>query len=185
MHRNALDAGLERLTLRDNWGQIRPGICAFVEPAPVLGIALMCCSSWPSRTTESGVSRWLATAVAIALVLGLTMAAISAAHAQTPSPTPTPAPSPTPIPTPTMINSDVSSGAAVANLGSSFLERLGNQATGGFNRVSRTNPGGGGALEAAEGPQFRAWGEAYGISATTGAQGFFVGDRRQTWNGAA
>ena len=84
-----------------------------------------------------------------------------------------------------MINSDVSSGAAVANLGSSFLERLGNQATGGFNRVLRTNPGGGGASEAAEGPQFRAWGEAYGISATTGAQGFFVGDRRQTWGGVA
>jgi uncharacterized protein with beta-barrel porin domain len=84
-----------------------------------------------------------------------------------------------------MINSDVSSGAAVANLGSNFLERLGNQATGGFNRNSRTNPGGGGASEAAEGPQFRAWGEAYGISATTGAQGFFVGDRRQTWGGVA
>ena len=84
-----------------------------------------------------------------------------------------------------MINSDVSSGAAVANLGSSFLERPGNQATGGFNRVSRTNPGGGGASGAAEGPQFRAWGEAYGISATTGTQGFFVGDRRQTWGGVA
>ncbi len=85
-----------------------------------------------------------------------------------------------------MINSDVSSGATVANLGSSsFLERLGNQATSGFNRVLRTDPGGGDASEAAEGPQFRAWGEAYGISATTGAQGFFVGDRRQTWGGVA
>ena len=147
----------------------------------------MSCSSRPSRTTETGVGRWLATAVAIAFVLGLTMAAMPAAHAQTPSPTPTPTPtpSPTPIPTPTMINSDVSSGATVANLGSSFLERLGNQATGGFNRILRTNPGGGGASEAAEGPQFRAWGEAYGISATTGAQGFFVGDHRQTWGGVA
>jgi uncharacterized protein with beta-barrel porin domain len=84
-----------------------------------------------------------------------------------------------------MINSDASSGAAVANLGSSFLERLGDQATGGFNRIARTNPGGGGASEAAEGSQFRAWGEAYGISATTGAQGFYVGDRRQTWGGVA
>ena len=147
----------------------------------------MCCASRPSRTTETGVGRWLATAVAIALVLGLTMAAIPAAHAQTPSPTPTPTPtpSPTPIPTPTMINSDVSSGATAANLGSSFLERLGNQASGGFNRISRSNPGGGGASEAAEGPRFHAWGEAYGISATTGAQGFYVGDRRQTWGGVA
>jgi hypothetical protein len=39
MRRNAPDAGRERLTLRDNWGQIRLGIFAFVEPAPVLGIA--------------------------------------------------------------------------------------------------------------------------------------------------
>jgi uncharacterized protein with beta-barrel porin domain len=149
----------------------------------------MCCSSRPSRTTETGVSRWRATAVAIAFVLGLMVAAIPTAHAQTPSPTPTPTPtptpSPTPIPAPTMINSDVSSGAAVANLGSSFLERLGNQASGGFNRISRSNPGGGGASEAAEAPQFRAWGEAYGISATTGPLGFFVGDHRQTWGGVA
>ncbi|MGB6396199.1 MAG: autotransporter outer membrane beta-barrel domain-containing protein [Bradyrhizobium sp.] len=147
----------------------------------------MCGSSRPSRTTETGVGRWLATAVAIALVLGLTMAAIPAAHAQTPSPTPTPTPtpSPTPIPTPTMINSDVSSAATVANLGSSFLERLGNQASGGFNRISRSNPGGGGASETAEGPRYRAWGEAYGISATTGPLGFFVGDHRQTWGGVA
>jgi uncharacterized protein with beta-barrel porin domain len=84
-----------------------------------------------------------------------------------------------------MINSDVSSGATVANLGSSFLERLGNQATGGFNRNSRTNPGGGGASQAAEAPQFRAWGEAYGISATTGPLGLYVGDHRQTWGGVA
>jgi uncharacterized protein with beta-barrel porin domain len=84
-----------------------------------------------------------------------------------------------------MINSDVSSAATVANLGSSFLERLGNQASGGFNRISRSNPGGGGASETAEGPRYRAWGEAYGISATTGPLGFFVGDHRQTWGGVA
>jgi uncharacterized protein with beta-barrel porin domain len=95
-----------------------------------------------------------------------------------------PAPPP-PTPTPNEINSDVSTGATVANLGSSFLERLGDQATGGFNRNFRTNPGGGGASEAAEAPQFRAWGEAYGISATTGPLGFYVGDHRQTWGGVA
>jgi uncharacterized protein with beta-barrel porin domain len=89
------------------------------------------------------------------------------------------------MPSPTDINSDVSSGATVANLGSSFLERLGNQAAGGFNRNSRTNPGGGGASEATEDPRLRAWGEAYGISATTGAQGVYVGDHRQTWGGVA
>jgi uncharacterized protein with beta-barrel porin domain len=73
----------------------------------------------------------------------------------------------------------------VTNLGSSFLERLGNQATGGFGTAVRNNPGGGGASEATEGPRFRTWGEAYGISARTGAQADFVGDRRQTWGGVA
>ena len=35
----------------------------------------------------------------------------------------------------------VSSSAAVTNLGSNFLERLGNQSKDGFNRLQRTNPG--------------------------------------------
>ena len=34
---------------------------------------------------------------------------------------------------PTVINSTVSSGAALTNLGSNFLERLGNQSSNGFN----------------------------------------------------
>jgi uncharacterized protein with beta-barrel porin domain len=170
------------------WGKGgKPDKVLRIGPAPVLGIAWMSGSSRPSRTTETGVSRWLAKAVAIAFVLILVIGAASSAHAQSPSPgpTPTPTPSPTPIPTPTMINSDLSSGATVANLGSNFLERLGNQATGGFNYLSRTNPGGGGASEAAEGPQARAWFEGYGISATTGPLGFYVGDHRQTWGGVA
>ena len=40
-----------------------------------------------------------------------------------------------------MVNSMVSSGAALTNLGSNFLERLGNQSSNGFNRLQRTNPG--------------------------------------------
>jgi uncharacterized protein with beta-barrel porin domain len=82
-----------------------------------------------------------------------------------------------------MINSGISSGTAVLNLGSSFLERLGNQATGGFSHAWRNNPGGGGASEATEEPRFRTWGELYGISSTTAAQGDFVGDKRTTWGG--
>jgi uncharacterized protein with beta-barrel porin domain len=89
------------------------------------------------------------------------------------------------VPVPTTINSDLSVGAAVANLGSNFLERLGDQATGGFGRASRSNPGGGGASEATEAPPFRTWGEAYGISARNGPQADFVGDRRQTLGGVA
>ena len=80
---------------------------------------------------------------------------------------------------------ELSAGAAVANLGSSFLERLGDQASGGFGRASRSNPGGGGAAEALEGQPFRSWGELYGISSTTGPQGVFVGDHRTTAGGVA
>ena len=107
--------------------------------------------------------------------------------ALTPAPTPalTPAPSPTPVPTPNQINSDLSSGGEVLNLGSNFLERLGAQATGGFGSALRSNPGGGGASESAEGPRYRSWGELYGISATTGQQGDFVGDSRRTVGGVA
>ena len=65
------------------------------------------------------------------------------------------------------------------------MERLGNQATSGFGSALRENPAGGGASESAEAPRFRTWGEAYGMSARTGAQGDFVGDRRQTWGGVA
>jgi uncharacterized protein with beta-barrel porin domain len=150
----------------------------------------MCCASRPSRPRKTRIGGSLATAIAMVLVLILAnVAASSSAQAQTPSPTPTPTPrptpSPTPVPTPTAINSDLSAGAAVTNLGSNFLERLGDQATNGFGRASRNNPGGGGASEAIDEPRLRTWGEAYGISARAGAQGDFVGDHRQTWGGIA
>ncbi len=83
------------------------------------------------------------------------------------------------------MNSDASAGATVTNLGSNFLERLGNQATNGFGRASRSNPGGGGASESTDDPRFRTWEEVYGISARTRAQSDFVGDHRQTWGGVA
>ena len=146
----------------------------------------MGCSSRLSRTRETGTGRRLATAVAMVLVLVVAVvAASSSVQAQTIAPAPAPSPSPTPSPTPTSINSDLSAGSAVTNLGSNFLERLGSQASSGFGRALRTNPGGGGASEATDAPQFRTWGEAYGISARTSAQGNFVGDQRQTWGGVA
>ena len=73
----------------------------------------------------------------------------------------------------------------MTNLGSNFLERLGNQATNGFGAALRNNSGGGGASEATDTPRFRTWGEAYGISAKDGAQLDFVGDRRRTFGGVA
>ena len=84
-----------------------------------------------------------------------------------------------------MVNSYGSAGNTVTNLGSNFLERLGNQASSGARSAAAKNPGGGGASEATEAPRFRSWGEVYGISARTGAQGDFVGDRRHTWGGVA
>jgi uncharacterized protein with beta-barrel porin domain len=79
----------------------------------------------------------------------------------------------------------MSANTALLDLGSSFLRRLGNEATNGFNKAMRSNPGGGGASEDTEAPRFRTWGEAYGISARTSAIGDFVGDRRQTVGGVA
>ena len=72
-----------------------------------------------------------------------------------------------------------------ANLGSNFLERLGNQSSNGFNRLQRTNPGGGGASESTEAPRYRTWFEGYGNSTKNGAIGDFVGDSRKTWGGVA
>ena len=137
-----------------------------------------------SRAEKGGTGRALARLAAIVFVL---LAVMSAAHAQspTPTPTPTPTPSPTPSPTPTVINSTVSSGVALTNLGSSFLERMGNQSSNGFNRLQRTNPGGGGASESTEGPRYRTWFEVYGFSGKNGAVGDFVGDSRKTWGGVA
>jgi uncharacterized protein with beta-barrel porin domain len=99
--------------------------------------------------------------------------------------TPVAAPVVIPVPAPLDVNSDMSAGAAVTNLGSNFLERLGQQASYGFGSALRKNPGGGGASEATDAPVFRSWGEAYGISSTTNAQGDFAADHRQTWGGVA
>jgi uncharacterized protein with beta-barrel porin domain len=79
-----------------------------------------------------------------------------------------------------MIHSDFSAGNQALNLGSSFLERLGNQATNGFDRSLRNNPAGGGASEAAQGPRYRSWGELYGLSTRADTQGVIVGDERRT-----
>ena len=129
-------------------------------------------------------------ALACAVVLAA-VAVPTSAYAQfgsgspTPPPAPTPSASPTPVPVPTMVNSDVSSGSTALNLGSNFIERLGDRASGGLGGAERNNPGGGGAPAAAEPLRARTWGEVYGISATTSAQGDFFGDKRKTWGGTA
>jgi uncharacterized protein with beta-barrel porin domain len=139
------------------------------------------------RANESGVGMRLAGAIAMLVALAVPVISLSSpAHAQAvvvPPPPPAPPPAPTPIPG--QINSDISTGSTVLDLGSNFLERLGNQATNGFVRESRTNPGGGGASEATDSPRYRSWGELYGITSSTGPQGDYVGDKRRTVGGVA
>jgi uncharacterized protein with beta-barrel porin domain len=147
----------------------------------------MRCPWRPLRAGKTRNGRWLARAVLLGLVLGPLLGFVAAfpAHAQFAAVAPVAPPPPAPIPTPLMINSTISAGATVTNLGSNFLERLNNQSSNGFSRMLRTNPGGGGASEAAEAPRYRTWFEGYGISATNGPVGLFAGDNRKTWGGVA
>jgi uncharacterized protein with beta-barrel porin domain len=117
---------------------------------------------------------------ALLLLVGLSSEQV---HAQTQNPVPVLVATPTP--TPSIPMTDLSAGAAVIDLGSSFLERLGDQASGGFGRALRSNPAGGGASEVLDGQPFRTWGEAYGISTKTGPQANFFGDERSTSGGVA
>ncbi|MGY3452989.1 autotransporter outer membrane beta-barrel domain-containing protein [Bradyrhizobium sp. USDA 4353] len=153
----------------------------------------------PSRVRQ-GERPWAGPCLAVALIAAVaglapmprpanaaSLPSVTASPTPTPSPSPTPTPTPSPLPSPVpgAVSSDLSSGRAVLDLGSSFLERLGNQATFGGSRLQRSNPGGGGASEAAEQPRFRTWGETYGITAHASTQGDFVGDKRTTWGGVA
>jgi uncharacterized protein with beta-barrel porin domain len=150
----------------------------------------MSCPSQPSGIRQRiGLDRIrrivMPIVMAIAVVVTMAAATPAAAQSPTPTPTPTPTPSPTPVPQPTSINYGQSAGNTTLNLGSIFLERLGNQATNGFDRTFRTNPGGGGASEATSDPRYRTWFEGYGIAIRTDAQGDFVGDKRKTVGGVA
>ncbi|MET4390141.1 uncharacterized protein with beta-barrel porin domain [Bradyrhizobium sp. F1.4.3] len=141
----------------------------------------MSCPSRPSGTRQTfGPDRVRRIAAAIAMALALVVAvAATPGFAQARPPVPPPTPSPT------STNYDQSAGNSALDLGSGFLERLGNQASGGFNRAFRTNPGGGGASESVEDPRYRTWFEGYGISVRTDAQGDFAGDKRKTFGGVA
>lgn len=151
----------------------------------------MRCALQPTRIRQTiGLDRVGRIVTAITMTLAVVgMIPATSAFAQTPtptaSPTPTPTPSPTPVPVPTATNYDQSAGNSALNLGSNFLERLGNQASGGVNRAFRTNPGGGGASVSTEDPRYRTWYEGYGVSVRTDPQGDFAGDKRKTFGGVA
>ncbi|CAN5517880.1 autotransporter outer membrane beta-barrel domain-containing protein [soil metagenome] len=83
-----------------------------------------------------------------------------------------------PTPNATDNNSQLSVNASQFDIGSSFLQRLGREATSGY--AARDNSGGGGAPQSTAEPIYRTWAETYGIRAQTAAQGSFVGDKRGT-----
>jgi len=85
---------------------------------------------------------------------------------------------PPPVPHVTDNNSQLSVNASQLDIGSSFLQRLGREATYGY--AARDNSGGGGASQSTAEPLYRTWAETYGIRARTAAQGTFVGDKRGT-----
>lgn len=103
-----------------------------------------------------------------ATVAGLALCAASSASAQLAPPTPGV----------TDNNSQLSVNASQFDIGSSFLQRLGREATYGY--AARDNSGGGGASQSTAEPLYRTWAETYGIRARTAAQGTFVGDKRGT-----
>jgi uncharacterized protein with beta-barrel porin domain len=142
---------------------------------------MRCASQFSGTRQTIGLDRVrrIAAAIAMAFALLVMMSAAAPVYAQR---RPPPAP---PSPPPTAANDDQSAGNATLNHGSGVLERLGNQASNGFNRSFRTNPGGGGASASTEDPRYRTWFEGYGISVRTDAQGDFVGDKRKTFGGVA
>src|ERR1700733_6030715 len=89
-----------------------------------------------SRAMETGGAPWPGNTFFAAAALFLSLSA-QQAHAQVfvppppPPPrfAPPPPPPPPPPPSPSIPASDLSSGAAITNLGSNFLERLGEQAS--------------------------------------------------------
>ena len=102
---------------------------------------------------------------------------------------PPPAPAAAPpilLPNTTDTNSRFAATASLTDLGTNFLRRLGNHATWGTNAALGSNPAGGGASQG-NAPAFpvRFWGESYGLFSRTGAQGTFVGDKRETVGGVA
>jgi len=83
-----------------------------------------------------------------------------------------------PTPNSTDSNTQLSINAAQFDMGSSFLQRMGREATTGY--AARDHSGGGGASQSTAEPLYRTWAETYGIRARTAAQGSFVGDKRGT-----
>jgi outer membrane autotransporter protein len=103
-------------------------------------------------------------------------------------------PIPTPQSTPSLRSSvgniGVAAPSAIVDLGTNFLQKLGNEATVQWNGPPRSNnPAGGGAdlgvPATASDPRYRTWFEGYGLSSRMDAEADYAGDRRKTWGGVA
>src|SRR5436190_8613778 len=88
----------------------------------------MCCAPGQSRANGTGRRRRVLSAITVLFGLTAAVAALSSAARAASvalAPPATPAPAPAPTPSRTGIDSDLSAGATLTNLGSNFLERLG------------------------------------------------------------
>lgn len=142
----------------------------------------------PASRTNFPAGRRLQVRIVCASVAAFTLLLTNGtSHAQfVPPANNTPQPAPV-FPQVTDMNSRLAATAALTDLGTNFLRRIGNHATWGYNAALGSNPGGGGASQGTAPSTFpvRLWGEAYGLSSHTGAQGTFVGDKRKTVGGVA
>src|SRR5215211_79146 len=167
---------LVQSTLPENSRQIGTVLSTFfhLSRGSFSGTESMCCAP---RRSQRATRRRSSPSRAIIVLLGAAALSALSSQAEAASVTLIPSAAPAPMPPRTGLDSDLSAGATVVDLGSNFLERLGKGASSGFGRALRSNPDGGGASEVTDAPPYRAWGEGYGISAKTGPQLDFVGDR--------
>ena len=112
----------------------------------------MCCAPGQSRAKGTGRCRRVSSAILVLFGLTAAITAVSS-PVRAASIALAPPPAPAHIPSRTGIDSELSAGATLTNLGSNFLERLGNQATSGLGYAFRNNLGGG-ASEAMDGPRY-------------------------------
>lgn len=131
--------------------------------------------AWPAAPCRKARRCHAAGVLAIAL-LGI-VTAIRSASARYDLPPPRPGPQPADA------NPQFGVQQSQFDLGSTFLERGGDQMTWGTTAARASNPGGGGASQETAPLLCRSWAELYGINARSDAQGTFTGDQRRTYGG--
>jgi uncharacterized protein with beta-barrel porin domain len=148
-------------------------------------VLIECVATAGGEQPQAGrLGRWHAGFCTLAATAVVLAAAMTAGHAQSRGPLPPPPPS---VST-TAAEIGAGSASTLFDLGSRYLQTLGNQGGPGWQANqfgTGPNPGGGGAPAAPAAPKYRAWTELYGLSAQTGAQTNYPGDTRRTIGGVA